>query len=332
LSKPYGVKVCLWQDALVFLEASTLNLFRIFKRRELWSIGVYKLNAFQDIFELGSRQPVSLIGEVGFRKDFQYQSTVADPFLFVSGETLYLFYEVKTDFGHGEIWVKTLLKDGSWGTLGRALKEDFHLSYPQVFEHQGNIYMLPEAAASGKVLLYVAVEFPLKWKMVSVVVEEPLVDPTLIIQDNDEIFLLATTRKNELKLYFASNLKTSFIDSGIVITKDLAISRCGGAPLRIGKVLYRIAQDCTREYGKFIRLLRIHGLSRTSYSEEIFRTMLFSSEAKWMRNGYHHLSAVEFEGAVYMAVDGRRKDMYVNTLILGAQKMFKYICAAVSRD
>ena len=252
-------------------------------------------------------------------------------FLFVSDEALYLFYEVKTDHGHGEIWVKSLLKDGSWGTLGRALKEDFHLSYPHVFEHQGNIFMLPEAAASGKVLLYVAVEFPLKWEMVSVVVEEPLVDPTLIIQGNDEIFLLATTRKNELKLYFASNLKTSFIDSGIVITKDLSISRCGGTPLRIGKALYRIAQDCTGEYGKFIRLLHIHDLSRTGYSEEMFRTTLFSSEAKWMRNGHHHLSAVQFEGAVYMAVDGRRKDRYVNTLILGAQKIYKYISTAVVR-
>lgn len=309
-----------------------MNLFRIFKRRELWSIGVYKLQAFEDILELGSRQPVSLIGETGFRKDFQYQSTVADPFLFVSGEVLYLFYEVKTDHGHGEIWVNTLLKDGSWGTLGRALKEDFHLSYPQVFEYQGNIYMLPEAAASGRVLLYVAVEFPLKWKMASVVVDEPLVDPTLIIQNNDEIFLLATTRKNELKLYFSSSLRTSFIDSGIVVTKDLAISRCGGTPLRIGNALYRIAQDCTGEYGKFIRLLHIHDLSRTGYSEEMFQEMLFSTEAKWMRNGHHHLSAVEFEGAVYMAADGRRKDMYVNTLILGAQKMFKYISAAVVRD
>lgn len=242
-----------------------MNLFRIFRRRELWSIGVYKLQAFEDILDIGSRQPVWLIGETGFRKDFQYQSTVADPFLYVSGEALYLFYEVKTDHDHGEIWVNTLLKDGSWRALGRALKEDFHLSYPQVFERQGHIYMLPEAAASGKVLLYVAVEFPLKWKMISVVVEEPLVDPTLIIQDNDEIFLLATTRKNELKLYFSSNITMSFIDSGIVITKDLAISRCGGAPLRIVKVLYRIAQDCTREYRKFIRLLRIHDLSRASY-------------------------------------------------------------------
>lgn len=308
-----------------------MNLFRIFKRRELWSIGVYKLQAFEDIFDLGSLQPVWLIGENGFRKDFHYRSTVADPFLFISGESLYLFYEVKTDHGHGEIWVNTLLNDGSWGTLGRALKEDFHLSYPQVFEHQGNIYMLPEAAASGKVLLYVAVEFPLKWEMVSVVVDEPLVDPTLIIQDSDEMFLLATTRKNELKLYFASNLRTTFIDSGIVITKDLAISRCGGAPLRIGKALYRVAQDCTREYGKLIRLLRIHDLSRTSYSEEMFRTSLFSSEAKWMRNGHHHLSAVEFEESVYVAVDGRRKDKYVNTLILGAQKLFKYVIAAVVR-
>ena len=186
---------------------------------------------------LVSLQPVWLIGENGFRKDFHYQSTVADPFLFVRGESLYLFYEVKTDHGHGEIWVNTLLKDGSWGTLGRALKEDFHLSYPQVFEHQGNIYMLPEAGGFGESIVVRCHRVPTQMEMVSVVVDEPLADPTLIIQDSDENVLLATTRKNELKLYFASNLRTSFIDSGIVITKELAISRCGGAPLRIGEGL-----------------------------------------------------------------------------------------------
>lgn len=302
-----------------------MNLFRIFKRRELWSIGVYKLHAFEEIFELSSQLPVLLIGESGIRKNLQYQSTVADPFLFVSGEALYLFYEVKTDHGHGEIWVKSLLKDGSWQTHGRVLKEAFHLSYPQVFEHEGSIYMLPEAAASGRVLLYVAVDFPLEWKMVSVIVDKPLVDPTLFIRSSSEIFLLATTRINELKLYFASNLKESFIDSGIVITKDLAVSRCGGPLLRIGPTLYRIAQDCKHGYGKFIRILRILDLSKNGYSESIFQEKLYSSEPKWMRSGHHHLSAVEFEGAVYVAVDGRRKDMFVNTLMLVFLKLYGYI-------
>ena len=37
------------------------------------------------------------------------------------------------------------------------------------------------------------------------------------------------------------------------------------------------------------------------------------------------------EGSVYVAVDGRRKDKYVNTLILGAQKVYKYVIATFVR-
>lgn len=51
-----------------------------------------------------------------------------------------------------------------------------------------------------------------------------------------------------------------------------------------------------------------------------------------MRNGYHHLSAVEFEGTVYLAVDGIGKDRYVNTLILATLKVYEYIRSLFRRN
>lgn len=141
-----------------------MRLKRLLARRELWSIAIYKLESRPEILRLNRHKPIYMFGETGFRTGRDYQSTVADPFLFAFGGTLYMFYEVKTDHDHGEIWAQSLSEAGDWVPLGKVLGEHFHLSYPQVFEHGGRVYMIPEAAHSGRVLLYSAVHFPTNGK------------------------------------------------------------------------------------------------------------------------------------------------------------------------
>jgi hypothetical protein len=298
-----------------------MRILNIFERRELWAIGIYKLKSLDEILNLKDHLPSYMIGEQSLRKNLNYQSTVADPFLFVYLETLYLFYEVKTDHGHGEIWAQSLSKEGYWISHGKVLGENFHLSYPQVFEHEGGVYMIPEAARSGKVLLYSSEDFPIKWKLRSVLVNEPLLDPTVIFRKDEGIFLLATTRNDELKLYHSAGIHKPFADTGIFITKDKSISRCAGSPLYIEGSLHRLAQDCANIYGERIRFLKIKELSICNYNEEPSFADLYTVKPDWMRIGYHHLSAVEFEGVVYAVVDGRKKDRYINTLMLGLLKI-----------
>ena len=298
-----------------------MRLGNFFKRRELWAIGIYKLNSLKEILNLDDHQPLYMFGETGLRKDFNYQSTVADPFLFVYLGTLYLFYEVKTDHDHGEIWAQSLTKDGDWISHGKVLGESFHLSYPQVFEHDGRVYMIPEAAMSGKVLLYSAIDFPIKWELCSVLINQPLLDPTVIQHKDRRVFLLATTRKYELKLYHAIGIHAPFSDTGMVITRDKSISRCAGGILDINSSLYRLAQDCSNIYGERIRLLNIKELSVSSYIEELSPLDLYTVKPEWLSVGYHHLSSADFDGAVYVAVDGRKKDRYINTFMLGLLKI-----------
>ena len=294
---------------------------KIIECRELWAIGIYRLKSLQDVLGLDKHQTVYMLGEKGLRKNLKYQSTVADPFLFVHRGILYVFYEAKTDHSHGEIWVQSLSKNGTWTLHGKVLGESFHLSYPQVFESDGRVYMIPEAAQSGRVLLYSAVDFPFKWKLCSVLVSEPLADPTVIQYGDKGIFLFSTTRRHELKLYHAISILEPFFDTGIVITKDKSISRCAGSPLDINGSLYRLAQDCANIYGERIQLLKIDELSGSSYKEELSFSGLYTVRPEWMSAGYHHLSSAEFEGSVYVAVDGRRKDRYINTLMLGLLKI-----------
>jgi hypothetical protein len=299
------------------MRSKVMSISALFKRRDLWTVGIYKLGSKKDILNLAIYEPDWRIGESGFRTGSAYQSIVADPFLFVFGGTLYVFYEAKTDHGVGEIWCHYLSKEGEWISVGVVLREKFHLSYPQVFEHAGRIYMLPETVQSGEVRLYSATEFPAKWQRCATLVDEKLSDPTLYFRDTEDILLFGTSRQHELKMYHSSAIDSVFSDTEIMVSNDKAISRCAGAFFEIEGSFYRPAQDCSRFYGERIKLLRVQSASRLSYAEELSTTDLFPVKAKWMELGSHHLSSVEFEGSVYVAVDGRKHDKYLNTLLLG---------------
>jgi hypothetical protein len=294
-----------------------MKLRSLFKRRLLWSIGIYKLEFRRDVLHLEPHSPIHMVGERGLRTRLaNYQSTVADPFLFSFAGTLYLFYEVMGDAPHGEIWAQSMSTSGEWKVHGPVLIEGFHLSYPQVFEHQGRIYMLPEASNSGLVTLYSAVDFPSGWKPCATLISEPLLDPTLFFHPLGGFSILATSRNYELKLYHSKFLEGPYLDTGVVVSRDPSISRSAGAVLEIDGDYYRPAQDCSRVYGERIRLLKIGGTSHSDYEEALSVPDLIPSRPQWMMEGYHHISTAVHDGSVYVAVDGRRKDSYINTIML----------------
>jgi hypothetical protein len=297
-----------------------MNIKALFQRRKLWTIALYKLKDESEIFELDKINPFYFIGERGMRRNAEYQATTADPFLFVWDDRLYTFYEIQTDFGIGEIWAHSMDSQGTWINHGQVLKEDFHLSYPQVFSYDGQVWMIPEAASSGKVWLYVADVFPHKWRRAKVLINEPLVDPSIIIQ-LEGIYLFGTTLVNELKLFFSPLLSQEFMSTGFVISSDKSISRNGGRPLCIQNVFYRVAQNCKQYYGQNISLLQIDELSVENYSEHMTVIDLFKQKPEWMELGYHHISTVLFKNEYFVAVDGMRRDKYLNTLLLAGMKV-----------
>lgn len=57
------------------------------------------------------------------------------------GDILYLFFEAKNSITmQGDIGVaRSTDKGATWEQLGVALDEDWHLSYPYVFDYNGNV-------------------------------------------------------------------------------------------------------------------------------------------------------------------------------------------------
>ena len=49
-------------------------------------------------------------------------------------------------------------------SVGTVLDEDFHLSYPYIFEYENEIYMCPETHKKKEIRIYKCLEFPNKWE------------------------------------------------------------------------------------------------------------------------------------------------------------------------
>ena len=99
---------------------------------------------------------------------------VADPFLFVKNEKLYLFYESKAFFSPGVIMMTSTVDLKNWSKPVVVLKESFHLSYPWVFEEEGKIYMIPETGSDKSIRLYEAVNDDLtEFRLVKKLLEQP---------------------------------------------------------------------------------------------------------------------------------------------------------------
>ena len=89
----------------------------------------------------------------------------ADPFVIERDGRTYCFVE---DFVHarGKAHITVLeYRHGVATEVGPCLDEPFHLSFPFVFEYQGELYLCPEASQSRSVRMYRCVEFPLRWEL-----------------------------------------------------------------------------------------------------------------------------------------------------------------------
>ena len=147
-------------------------------RRLSWAIGVYGGSSPLELRPAaGVANPVLTARDV---HDLP-AAFVADPFLLRRRDRWHMFFEIlREDTGRGEIaWAESV--DGHrWTYREVVLREPYHLSYPHVLEHQGDIYMTPETLDAGAIRLYRATDFPRRWEPVASLLEGRLADHTPI--------------------------------------------------------------------------------------------------------------------------------------------------------
>src|SRR5579862_2405309 len=147
--------------------------------QDRWSIGIY---AGESPFAL--RSPIAVDNPVLKAGDVTDLSAVfvADPFMIHRDEGWYMFFEVmdaKSKLGK----IACARSDDAidWRYQQVVLSELFHLSYPYVFNFNGDTYMVPETGAAQAVRLYRARAFPAQWEFVcELLTGSPFVDSSLL--------------------------------------------------------------------------------------------------------------------------------------------------------
>jgi hypothetical protein len=207
----------------------------------------------------------------------------ADPFAVEKGGRYYVFFE-ELPYAERKAHISMIELDaaGNASQPQRVLEADHHLSYPFLFEHDGQLYMLPESAKNRSVELYRCVDFPLVWKRERVLIDGlRLVDATLY-RGADRWWMFANSAAgesrmfdDELHLFHAEKLTGDWQPHPKnPVKSDARSSRPAGRLFSRDGVLYRPAQVCVPRYGAGLAIQRVLKLTPQDYAERQVERLL----------------------------------------------------------
>lgn len=200
----------------------------------------------------------------------------ADPHLVdYQGRTLLFAEELKVDTAaSGKIVCLEI--DGNGAVANRMLCVDrpYHLSFPQVFVHAGEHFMIPESVMDGTVQLLRARRFPDDWVLESVLFRGGAVDTVHWFDEHSGKWLFVTSMGGMAGQYpytmvfVADSLTAPWrLHPCSPIATTVQTERNGGALFRRGDALIRPVQDGRLRYGHSLQWQEITAFSPSAYSE-----------------------------------------------------------------
>lgn len=200
----------------------------------------------------------------------------ADPFPVRVGNEYYIFHEeLLFASGKGSI-VVTVLDDTARPVAPclPVLQKDCHLSYPFVFQWDGDFFMIPETAARHQVELYRCVGFPSHWKLERVLLAGLRAFDSTLAFVSGRWWLFANVAAygagsmDELHVFHAdSPLGPWTPRRNNPVKSDVRSARPAGRIFERHGQYYRPAQDCSRHYGYAVSINRILQLDPETYAE-----------------------------------------------------------------
>jgi len=188
----------------------------------------------------------------------------------------------------------------------RVLREPWHLSYPVVFEADGETWMLPEACASGYLTLYRARSFPDDWvAQATIVLDAVPIDATPVHWRGKWWLFYApagtpSERLTHLHAAWADTLDGPWTPhpANPVFVDSLG-ARPGGTAFVHGDAVVLPVQDCRRSYGSGLRMLTITVPQGGPASTDLGGPLSIASGPLWVpppqaqpyQDGLHTMSA-----------------------------------------
>jgi hypothetical protein len=292
---------------------------------DIWRVGIVAAEA--DVLIARGRLDEAPIHWLPERHSFAYD---ADPFGLWRDGILHLFVEA-FDYRtrHGLIDMLRLDRERRLLDRSTVLAEPWHLSYPQVFEAEGEVWLLPEAHRSGVLTLYRAANFPSRWEAAAQIALDPVpVDATAFHHDGRWWLAYAGgvtkwMRQGSLHLASADRLAGPWRAHPMnPVRIDRAGSRPGGSVVVVDGCPTLPVQDCSRTYGGGLRPLRFVTLTADSVETELGDLLVPPSSTDSYREGFHTLSAC---GPVTL-IDAKRIDRSWGGRTIDLQRLLGFDC------
>ncbi|XZN19814.1 glucosamine inositolphosphorylceramide transferase family protein [Clostridium perfringens] len=279
---------------------------KFFYKEAIWGIGTCKINNLKNTSNLEKN-----FKQVLSHKDVTDVKAVflADPFVINHNNIWYMFFEIlESKSRKGVIGFATSNDGEQWKYEKVVLKEKFHLSYPYVFEDNGEIYMIPETGQSGYIKVYKSTNFPYKWECISNIIVGEYWDSSIFKYDNKWWILSRTSKpkKNSLALFYSENLLHGWKEHRMspLIIGDSSKTRPGGRVFVDKDRIIRFSQDHSKYYGEKVRAFEIRELNDDKYAEFELGIIINKSDSHrtWNKDGMHTFEINKIKEDEYLLV------------------------------
>lgn len=275
-----------------------------------WTLAVRKNIPDGQLFQSDDKRPFYAI-----KNPWRYWC--ADPFLFNYKGTEYIFCEAFDIFkDKGVIAYRIIGKNGKVSKLYPCLECEGHLSYPNIFEHDGQIYMVPESGDANEIALYKAIQFPDKWEKAAVLVKDVAACDTNLIRYNNETYLLTVIIDKNQSQYSYDSLYLYVLNGDCfekcensVAVCDAEYARNGGNMFYDKEYLYRVSQNCKDMYGENLNFLAVDKISSTHYEEHLTKKVSLSDIEVAGNKRYDGIHTYNFD-LQYEIIDLQKKKWF----------------------
>lgn len=250
---------------LAFLWASLLR--RILGKAQVWSVAYLRCKSWRD---------ASLYRSTVIKNP--HGRFLADPFpCSVDGQDVIFVEDYDFKKKRGQISVVDITDDKP-NFLGSAISENTHMSFPFVFKHNGSVYMIPETHQLKQIRLYKCINFPLEWKLHTILMNGVAAADTMIFERRGKWFMLTNIdsaamgeHQSELHVFSADAFDSStwVANKNNPVMFDAKNARNGGILSEDGEV-YRVFQTHSiSTYGKDYGIAQIIKIDDETYEEKV---------------------------------------------------------------
>jgi hypothetical protein len=268
----------------------TLQKF-ILKKEQTWEVS-YDRNYFDKIDYKNLKKIKNLPGRY-----------FADPFVIKRNVKHYVFVEdyIKKD-SKAVISVIEIDNNDNHKYFTNIIEEDFHLSFPFIFEYENDLFMIPESSKNKDIRLYKCIKFPDKWIYCYNLISNIHAADTILFKKSNLYWLLTTSSmdndySSQLNIFFSDNplSKRWTAHKKNPVRYDINNGRNGGLLIDNNELIratqtYDYNKYGQNQYGRKINLNVIKDISESNFVE----SYKYSINPDFKRNilGTHTINSI----------------------------------------